>query len=64
MLASPPTWSLSFRFVASIWPPVKSPFDVAAGESPFDGGDLCVTADCYHGDVVSIRTFIMMLTEQ
>lgn len=41
--------------------------DIAAGESresPFDGGDLRVTADCYHGDVVNIRTFIMMLTEQ
>ena len=41
--------------------------DTAAGksrESPFDGGDLCATADCYHGDVVNIRTFIMILTEQ
>ena len=41
--------------------------DTAAGKSrgsPFDGSDLCATAYCYHGDVVNIRTFIMILTEQ
>ena len=41
--------------------------DTAAGksrESPFNGGDLCATADCYHGDVVNKRTFITILTEQ